>query len=144
MTDDILILGGDYHLYVRGVAAVDDVLFGELEGRGDRGRAHFAECDKCEPHLGTLLQYQHDAVALADSKIGEQISYAIGVFLDVSECEFRLVAVVVEPEQRRLRRLKPSVFVDDIVTEVEIFGDYNAVIVLEILIAVKIDSRKVS
>ena len=143
MTDYVVVLGGDYHLHLRGVAAVDYILLRELERRRDRGGAELAERDQREPDLRALLQYQQHAVALPYPERTEQVRYPVRLLLHVSEREMLLFPGVVQPDERGLRRLEARVLVDDIISEVEVLRGGYSVVFPEILIAVKIRAGQV-
>ena len=140
VVDDPLVVCADDHLNVGSIAAVNDIVILELESGGDNDRAELVKTDHGEPYFRTLAEDHEDPVALLDSEALEHVGYAVALFLDVGKGEVLLVAVIVAPDECFTVGLVVSIHVDDVESEVKVLGDLQLEVLLEIFIALEINS----
>jgi hypothetical protein len=109
----------DYHLDVRGVAAVDDIFGGEQVGGGNRYGAELVERQESGPELVPPLEHQHHGIPLADSRGPEYRGGLVRKALQVGVGEGGLGALLVAPDEGALVAARTGELVHDVVREVE-------------------------
>ena len=113
---------GDNHLYIGGVAAVYDVFFGEQVGGRYAHGAYLVQGDDGEPEFIAAFEYEHHHVAALDAQRLEKRGRLVALSLDVGKGEIDVAVFFVGPAEGLFVRGYASPFVDDVVSEVEIFG----------------------
>ena len=116
------------------VAAVNDVLLGQQVGRGNHHRPQLVQREDREPEFVAAFENQHHRVALADAEAPEPRGRAVALAFEVGEGELNLLALVVGPQQGLFVGLLRGIGVNNVVGEIEIFGNADMQVPAEILL----------
>ncbi len=123
-----------------GVAPVDDVLFGQLQGAGNQNGPQLVQGCGADPILPPAAQDEHDHAALLHPQAFEEIGGLVGEALDVGEGEILLVALLIAPDQGLFLRLLFGPGVHHVKAEVEVLRHVHFIIGFEILVGVELDT----
>ena len=144
LLDDKRVVDADDRLHRSGVAAVNDVLFRELQRARDQDGAELMQRRRADPVFPAAAQDQHDDGSLADADASEKVRRAVRKLFDIGEGEDPLVVVVVAPDERLLFRLAVRPRVHDVEAEIEVFRHIHLVVCLKILVGIEFDTRQKS
>ena len=123
----------DEHLDAGHLHAVFDVVCGEHVRRGDGDGSQLVESDDAGPELMTLLEDQHHGVAFLYSLRGEHVRRLVASALHLREGD-DVFLFVVAPHERLAVRLMRGVPVDHVVGEVEVLGNSDVEVRVEVLV----------
>ena len=140
---DVGIVHADHHFDARASGAVDDVLFRQLQRRGNDGRAQFAESHRAHPVLPAAAKDHHHDVAFADPQTRKRVSRFVGKLGDVGERERALFAVIVAPNERALVGLDARPFVNDVEPEVKYLRHLNTEVLIKVFVRIELDAGTV-
>ena len=121
MIRDIAVRRADNQGNTRRVAAVGNILFGELVCRRDTDRAKLVQSQKRKPELVMPFQDQHHAVAAPHAVSSKEISCLIAVAHHIAKGKGVFLTLLVAPEHRPAIRFFPANHIHNVVGKIKIF-----------------------
>ena len=138
---NILIADSYKHFDTRCVYTVDIVLLHQLERCGNNYRTELMKRCYEKPDLRTLLQNEHDYIALFNPFIHKEVYGTVTVLFNIFKSKTCHVACVVRPYESKLLRLYISPSINNVKAEVEVIGYVYFKILFHVLVAVKFKAR---
>ena len=105
------------------LVSIYDVVLGEHVGRGDGHGPQFVQRQHGQPPLIVAFQDEHHLVAVADTQALVVGCGLVGLLFQLLERETEFLAMLVGPQECRFVGRFFSPCVDDVVGEVEVFGN---------------------
>ena len=104
---------------------------------GDGDGADFGKRHQYDPIFVTPLQDHEHAVALCNPHGKKKVGSLVGKHLDVCKRKNPFVIGIVTPNQRALVGIECGVFVHNVVSVIEIFGNVQTEMVVKIVVIFK-------
>ena len=140
---NIGIIYTDHCVDFRAVSAVDQVFLCQLQGTGNQNCADFMKRNGTYPVFPPAAENQHNNSALPNAQAQKVICSLIGQTGNVCKGKGFFFFVIITPNKSLLFWFLFCPFVHDIKAEVEIIRNVEAIVLLEVLVAVKFNTRKV-
>ena len=122
---DISLVGADKGLDVGTVDAVNVVLSREHMGNGNSHSSYLVQGNNGYPVFIMPFQGKDDSVSSAYAMVFKDVCCLIAEKAQLSEGEYPFISLGIAPDHSSLVRLEPCVFVNDVISEVEILGIFQ-------------------
>ena len=108
-------------------------------GNGDG--SDLVQAHHADPELPAALEGEHDGVAFLQAVFGKEVGGLVAQDLQISEGDDLLLSVIIAPDQSTLLRIFCGIGIHYIISEIEILGNKDLQVLLEIIVGFEINPR---
>ena len=143
LLDNIGVIDTNHGMNAGTVATVNQILLGKLQRTRNQDCSDFMQGNRTNPVFPAAAENQHDNRSLANTQMPKIVCGLIRQTRDFRESKGSFVSVIIAPNECFLFRFLLCPFIYDVKPKVKGFRYVDTIILLEVLVTVKFNSREI-